>query len=181
MVCFQRASLLSAIPWAALRGLQPWVQSRSGHCPGIPRASSGHAPHPAVSWASWAPRAPALTQHLEDSPLLGPRKCLRPFYGEVLSHTWASLLLCTTVDRLFMQWQNLLGLWCTALRVDQSPFLSLICFEVTQRSDAIAVPETQHQGMIKAHHTNYHFAAELPPVSPEQEAQELGSQKFPSA
>ena len=40
------------------------------------------------------------------------------------------------------------------------PFLSLICFEVTQRSDAIAVPQTQHQGMIEAHHTNHHFATE---------------------
>lgn len=54
--------------------------------------------------------------------------------------------------------------WISAVRQSElinPPFLSLICFEVTQRSDAIAVPQTQHQGMIKAHHTNYHFDTEL--------------------
>lgn len=45
-------------------------------------------------------------------------------------------------------------------RLINPPFLSLICFKVTQRSDAIAVPQTQHQGMIEAHHTNHHFDTE---------------------
>lgn len=43
-----------------------------------------------------------------------------------------------------------------------NPPLALICFKGTARLEVIAIPQVQHQGVIKAHHSTDHFSkAEL--------------------
>ena len=108
----------------ALWGLQPWIKSPAGTAPAAPRASSQHVPH-TLSCVLCHLSTPALQRWFSTWKIL-------IFY--VLGDDWNILmekscltsalspLLCSIVRRLFMQWQNLLDLWPTVVRVDQSTF-----------------------------------------------------------
>ena len=131
-------------------GLQQQIQSFDCCHLGVPINSKAFC-------ATWVPSAPAL------SSFSSQEMTWAFLWKRLVLAAELFLLPCSITQKLFTWWYHLsdpLGngspKWWIHL------WLSLVCFDATQRSDVIAIPQTQHQGVIKAHHINDHFSeAEL--------------------
>lgn len=164
----------------ALWGLQPWIQSQRvlpQRPPGHPHGTS--PTHSGVSRAAWVPRAPALTQHLKDSRLLHPRRWLEHFDGKVLSHICAlssPLLYCSQAIYVVAKSLGFLPYGSLSWSIHLSFHWFALKWHKGQMLLLFHKPNTRgwsrHITLITT------SILSSTPVYPEQEAQELGSQKF---
>lgn len=180
MVCFQMASFLSAILWVSAVRPAAVDTVPAGTAPAAPRASSRHVPHTLRCVpCSWVPRAPALTQHLKDSRLLHPRRWLEHFDGKVLSHICAlssPLLYCSQAIYVVAKSLGFLPYGSLSWSIHLSFHWFALKWHKGQMLLLFHKPNTRgwsrHITLITT------SILSSTPVYPEQEAQELGSQKF---
>ena len=181
MVCFQMASFLSAILWAS--AVRPAAMDKvpSGYCPSGPQGIlTARPPHTELCPVPPEyPRTPALIQHLKDSYLLRPRRWLEHFDGKVLSHICAlssPLLYCS--QAIYVVAKSLGPL--TYGGASWSIHLSFHWFALKWHKGQMLLLFHKPNTRGWSRHITLITTSILSstPVYPEQEAQELGSQKF---